>query len=394
VIKPFNKRIFLSPPHIGENEIKYVNDAFASNYIAPVGENINHFEDQIRHYAGASHALATSSGTAAIHLALLAAGVGPGDVVLCQSFTFAASANPIAYLGAIPVFIDSEEETWNMNPDFLEEAIKGSLDGKLVVHNERSFQTLNALKPKAILPVHLYGMPAKMDAIQAIASRYDIPVIEDAAEALGSSINGQFCGNFGDFGVYSFNGNKIITTSSGGMLLGKDKNKMDLSRKLSAQAREEVWHYEHHMIGYNYRMSNVLAGIGLGQMELLSDRITKRRKIFKRYKEGLKDISSISFLEEPEGYFSNRWLTTILIDTAKAEIDCFKIGELMDFYNVETRPLWKPLHTQPVFRSFPYFGNQYSKKLFEQGLCLPSGSEMDYSTQDMIIEILRHHLLK
>ncbi len=288
-------------------------------------------------------------------------GVKAGDSVICQSFTFSASANPITYVGAIPVFVDSEMDTWNMSPVFLREAIETGI--------------ANGKKPKAIIPVHLYGMPAKMHEIMSIANEFNIPVIEDAAEGLGSHINGKYLGTFGDIGVLSFNGNKIITTSGGGALISNDKAYVDEARFLSTQARDNAPHYQHSKIGHNYRMSNISAGIGRGQMEVLNDRIAQRRKNFDFYKSAFKDISAISFVDEPKGFYSNRWLTTILVnsESGKSRED---IRLALEKDNIESRPLWKPMHLQPVFEGCEFFGDGTSELLFEKGLCLPSGSNL------------------
>ena len=360
-------KIWLSSPHMGHMEQQYVNEAFDTNWIAPVGPHVNEFEKDICNYTGIGHAAALGSGTSAIHLALILLGVGQGDKVLCQSMTFSASANPIVYQGATPVFIDSEEETWNMSPAFLEEAIVS-----LIKKGE---------KPKAVIPVHLYGMPAKMDEINAIASKYGIPVIEDAAEALGADINGKKCGTFGLLNILSFNGNKIITTSSGGALLSEDEEMIAKARFLATQARDDAPHYQHSHIGYNYRLSNVLAGIGRGQMQVLDERVKQRRSNFAFYREYFDAKKSngyhITFQKEPEGFFSNRWLTTILIDPGKNKgITRETIRLELEKDNIETRPLWKPMHLQPVFKHAPFYGDGTSAHLFDTGLCLSSGSNL------------------
>ena len=359
-----NDKIWLSSPHMGGNERQYVKEAFDTNWVAPLGPNVDGFEKDIASFLQDDvYVSVLSSGTAAIHLALIILGIKAGDEVICQSMTFSASANPICYLGATPVFIDSENETWNMNPLFLETAIKDRMQrGK---------------KPRAIIAVHLYGMPAKMDEITSIAKKYDIPIIEDAAEALGSSILGKKCGTFGDLGILSFNGNKIITTSGGGALVSKKKSYVNQATFLSTQARDPATHYQHSQIGYNYRMSNICAGIGRGQMEVLPERIEQRKANFNFYEKKLKDIPGISFLYEPSGFFSNRWLTTILVDPNKSgEITREKIRLELEKENIESRPLWKPMHLQPVFKDFPYYGSTISETLFENGLCLPSGSNL------------------
>jgi dTDP-4-amino-4,6-dideoxygalactose transaminase len=360
-------KIWLSSPHMGFNELKYVNEAFETNWIAPLGPHVNAFENGLQAQTQTKYAAALSSGTSAIHLALILLGVKAGDTVFCQSITFSASANPIAYQGAIPVFIDSENETWNMDPSLLKIALQ---DAKL-----------NGNLPKAIIPVHLYGMPAKMNEIIAIAEEYGVPVIEDAAEALGSKLNDKPCGSFGNFGILSFNGNKIITTSGGGALVSDDAKIIEKARFLSTQARDAAPHYQHSHIGYNYRMSNVLAGIGLGQLEVLGDRVKSRRNNYERYKEYFSKHNqagfNIQFQEEPIGYYSNRWLTCILVDpTLNKGLTREDIRLMMETENIETRPLWKPMHQQPVFSSSKNYLNGVSDKLFENGLCLPSGSNL------------------
>jgi dTDP-4-amino-4,6-dideoxygalactose transaminase len=362
-----NNKIWLSSPHIGKNELNYVNEAFVTNWIAPLGPHVNAFEQGLQEQTQTNHAAALSSGTSALHLALILLGVKTGDNVFCQSITFSASANPIAYQGAKPVFIDSENETWNMDPLLLKVAL-----------NEAR---LNGNLPKAIIPVHLYGMPAKMDEIISIANEYNVPLIEDAAEALGASINDKPCGSFGEFGVLSFNGNKIITTSGGGALLSENAEMIEKARFLATQARDMAPHYQHSHIGYNYRMSNVLAGIGRGQLEVLNDRVEARRNNFKKYQKYFSKHNNkgfgIQFQEEPEGYFSNRWLTCILVDPAKNKGLTREVIRLyMDAENIETRPLWKPMHQQPVFANAKSYLNGVSDNLFENGLCLPSGSNL------------------
>ena len=370
------KKIWLSPPHMGGNEETYVKEAFDTNWIAPLGPNVQQFENAIEDFVGNDiHAACLSSGTGAIHLGLEILGVGQGDEVICQSFTFAASANPITYLGASPVFVDSEEETWNISPGLLEEAIKDRMS--------------KGIKPKAIVAVHLYGMPYKADEIHAIARKYEIPVIEDSAEALGSSYRGFNCGSLGNIGILSFNGNKIITTSGGGALLCKDKKIKEKAIFLATQARDNEPHYQHSSIGYNYRMSNVLAGIGRGQMEVLDDGVEARRHNFEFYKEHLSSIPEISFLDEPEGSFSNRWLTCILTPSFEVRE---KIRTTLEHENIESRPLWKPMHLQPVFEKNVSFVNGVSKDLFERGLCLPSGSSLETDDLERISEIIKNLL--
>lgn len=372
-------KIWLSSPHMGHAEEKYVQEAFETNWIAPLGPHVNAFEKALTEYTGAAHAAALNSGTAALHLALIMLDVEKDDEVICQSLTFSASANPIVYQGAKPVFIDSERETWNMDPDLLEQAIKSSIaKGK---------------KPKAIIPVHLYGMPARMKDIMGIAEHYDIAVIEDAAEALGSSIDGKFMGTFGKCGILSFNGNKIITTSGGGALITDEKGLVEKARFLATQARDPAPHYQHSEIGYNYRLSNVLAAIGRGQMKVLDSRIEQRRKNFSFYQEQLSDLPGIYFLPEPKGYYANRWLTTILVEPEEAGVSREEIRLALEQENIESRPLWKPMHMQPVFRSYTFWGGGVSESLFEKGLCLPSGSNLSendlWKVVDKIITLFK-----
>lgn len=369
-------RIYLSPPHLSGREQELVAQAFASNWIAPLGPHVDAFEAELAAATGTAHAAAVSSGTAAIHLALIALGVQRGDRVLCQSLTFAGTVNPVAYLGAIPVMIESEPETWNMDPAALRLAIEDSLS--------------RGIEPKAIIPVHLYGMPAKMLEIGAIAAEFRIPVIEDAAEALGSSLAGRPCGSFGDFAVLSFNGNKIITTSGGGALVSNDAAWIAQARFLATQARDPAPHYQHSSIGYNYRMSNVLAAIGRGQLEVLAQRVTARRANFERYREFFEEYEQVSLLPEPTGAFSNRWLTTILL-TPKRDggVSRETVRLALAEANIEARPLWKPMHLQPVFGQSPHFGHPVSEHLFEHGLCLPSGSNLSDGDFDRIFGVLR-----
>jgi dTDP-4-amino-4,6-dideoxygalactose transaminase len=369
-------RIWLSSPHMGVAEKTFVEDAFTTNWVAPLGPNVDGFEADLCRYTGVAHTAVLSSGTAALHLALILLGVQRNDIVLCQSFTFSASANPIVYAGATPVFIDSEEDTWNMDPQLLEKAIQQYLSiGK---------------KPKAIIPVHLYGMPAKMDAIMQIAKQYNIPVIEDAAEALGSTYQGKPCGTFGDFGVLSFNGNKIITTSSGGALLSANGEWIKQARFLATQARDAAPHYQHSHIGYNYRMSNVLAGIGRGQMQVLPERVQQRRNNYAFYTKALQEIPGISFQPEPADSFSNRWLTCILVDPEKTNgITREDIRLHLEKDNIESRPLWKPMHLQPVFAAAPRFENGVSEKLFANGLCLPSGSNLSAADLERVTAAIK-----
>jgi len=359
-----NEKIYLSLAHMGGKEQQFIKEAFDTNWVAPLGPNVNDFETDLAAFIGENRqVVALSSGTAAIHLGLLQLGVGPGDEVICQSFTFSASANPIEYLGAVPVFVDSETDTWNMDPELLEIAIK-----------DRIKQT--GKKPKAIIPVHLYGMPAKMDEIIEISYRYQIPLLEDAAEALGSEYNKQKCGTFGEFACLSFNGNKIITTSGGGALIcSTDKSSLK-TKYYATQARDNAPYYQHTEIGYNYRMSNVCAGIGRGQMLVLQDHVDIRREINTFYRKELASIKGITFQNEPDIRFkSNFWLTTILIDpafTGGKTNDDLRLA--LENENIESRLLWKPMHLQPVFADRPKYENGNSEKLFNQGLCLPSSS--------------------
>lgn len=376
------EKIYLSSPHMGGGEQKFVKEAFDTNWISPLGPNVNGFEADLVSYTGIKAAAALSAGTAALHLAMILLGVKPGDEVIASSFTFSATVNPITYLGALPILIDSEDETWNMSPELLEEAIKDRIKkGK---------------KPKAIIVVHLYGMPAKMEAIMEIANKYEIPLIEDAAEALGSNYKGQALGTFGIMGVLSFNGNKIITTSGGGALISNDEKLVEKSRFLATQARDNAPHYQHSEIGYNYRMSNIVAGIGRGQMEVLDKHMALRRENFNFYKENLAGFDGITFLEEPnENYFSNRWLTTILVNPEKTNgVTRENIRLALEAENIESRPLWKPMHLQPVFKNCPFYGNGVSEKLFEMGLCLPSGSNLTTEDKARIMGVILQILKK
>lgn len=372
-------KIWLSSPHMGGQELKYIQEAFDTNWIAPLGPNVDGFEKDIADYLKEGYASALSSGTAAIHLALVLAGVKPGDEVICQSMTFSASANPIAYLGATPVFVDSEPGSWNMCPNALEEAVKDRIaKGK---------------KPKAIIPVHLYGMPADMEAINEVADRYEIAVIEDAAEALGSDICGKKCGTWGTLAALSFNGNKIITTSGGGALAGRDEVLIQKSRFLATQARDHAPHYQHSEIGYNYRMSNITAGIGRGQMEILDTRVQQRRHNFDYYKNTLSGLEEITFQEEPAGCFSNRWLTALIINPAKGRQKTREdVRTALETFNIESRPLWKPMHLQPVFDGTPYYGGRISEDLFNDGLCLPSGSNLTTADLEFVVDKIKNVL--
>ena len=370
-------KIWLSSPHMGSTEEKYVKEAFDTNWVAPLGPNVNQFETAISQELSSDSIYYTAvltSGTAALHLALIMLNVKAGDVVMVQSFTFCGTTNPVTYQGAEIVFIDSESDTWNMCPEALAKAM-ADYKGKQV---------------KAIIPVHLYGMPAKIGQIQAIADQYQVPVIEDAAEALGSTYNGEACGTFGLMSVLSFNGNKIITTSGGGALVSIHKEYIDQARFLATQARDEAPHYQHSQIGYNYRMSNIVAGIGRGQMEVLKERVKQRRATNQRYREFFKDIKGIAFQTEPDSsYFSNNWLTAILIDPAlTGGISREDVRLALEAENIESRPLWKPMHLQPVYQGAKFYGTGICEKLFEQGLCLPSGSNLTEEEFDRIFQAL------
>ena len=371
-------KIWLSSPHMGGQEQKYVEEAFQTNWIAPLGPNVNLFEKAIQDHISADvHVAALSTGTAAIHLGLELLGVTKGDEVICQSFTFSASANPIMYLGAIPIFVDSERKTWNISPVLLRKAIEDRISkGK---------------KPKAIIAVHLYGMPYLVDEVRAVADEFQIPILEDSAEALGSTCKGVQCSSFGDIGILSFNGNKIITTSGGGALVSKNLRDKEKAVFLATQARDQAPHYQHSHVGYNYRMSNVLAGIGRGQMEVLDDRVAARRKNFEFYKDSLNHFDEIEFLNEPVGYFSNRWLSCIL--TPSYEIrEKLRLALMED--DIESRPLWKPMHMQPIFKSYPHYSDGTSADLFERGLCLPSGSNLSTDDLERIVALLIKNLVK
>lgn len=371
------EKIWLSSPHMGGSEQDYVNEAFDTNWIAPLGPNVNAFEHAITENLGEDvHVAALSSGTAAIHLGLQLLGVEQGDEVLCQSFTFSASANPIMYLGATPVFVDSEKDTWNMSPSLLRKAIENRILEKGV--------------PKAIIAVHLYGMPYNVEAVKSVANEYGIPVLEDSAEALGSTCMNKPCGTFGDIGVLSFNGNKIITTSGGGALVSKNKSFRDKAIFLATQARDDAPHYQHSNVGYNYRMSNVLAGIGRGQMQVLQDRVNARRSNYEYYENELGSIKEIEFLDEPEGFYSNRWLSCIL--TPSFEIrESIRLALLEE--NIESRPLWKPLHMQPIFTEYKNFTDGTSESLFARGLCLPSGSNLNLTDLERVANCIKKVLL-
>jgi dTDP-4-amino-4,6-dideoxygalactose transaminase len=372
-----NSKIWLSSPHMGGNEQKYVQEAFDSNWVAPLGPNVNGFEQDLEKYLEQNVFVgALSSGTAALHLALIMLGVERDDEVICQSMTFSASANPIVYLGAKPIFVDSEKDTWNICPIVLEEAIVDRIKkGK---------------KPKAIVAVHLYGMPFKVDEIRAVANKYEIPIVEDSAEALGSKYKGQKCGTFGDISILSFNGNKIITTSGGGAIVCKTIEQKNKAVFLSTQARDNAPHYQHSEIGYNYRMSNICAGIGRGQMEVLDNHIELRRKMNVFYKEIFKNTDGITVFSEPNNdYFSNHWLSSIIINPKNnTGVTSEHLRLALEKENIESRPLWKPMHLQPVFADCPFYGSTISEELFINGLCLPSGSNLtDIERERIKIEI-------
>ena len=356
-------RIFLSPPHMGNDEAKNVSKAFTSNWISTQGPFINEFEKNLAQYCGRKNACVGQSGTAAIHLAIRILGISQGDTVLCQSFTFIGSCNPVVYEKANLIFVDSEYETWNMCPNSLRDALEDCKKRKIT--------------PKAIIVVHLYGMPAKMHDILSIANQYNVPVIEDAAEALGSKLNNKPCGSFGRLSILSFNGNKIITTSGGGALMSNNKEEINEANFLSTQAKESKSFYEHTKIGYNYKLSNILASIGVAQLKVLNERVKKRRKNYLFYNNLLKNVEGITFLDEPEGYYSNRWLTCILVDKKITTISVEQIISEFEDENIETRRLWKPMHLQPIFKKNLFYGKGFSNLLFENGICLPSGSNIN-----------------
>ena len=380
-------RIWLSLAHMSGREQEFIQEAFDTNWVVPLGPNVNAFEQSLRDFliengelqteAKEMRIVALSAGTAALHLGLILLGVQPGDEVICQSFTFAASANPIAYLEATPVFVDSEKETWNMDPVLLEEAIKDRLEktGKL---------------PKAIIPVHLYGMPVKMDEVMEVANRYGIPVLEDSAEALGSEYKGRKCGTIGEYGVLSFNGNKMITTSGGGALICPNEEKAKRALFYATQAREQAPHYQHEKIGYNYRMSNICAGIGRGQMFVLDEHVARRRAIHDLYVKLLAGLKGVKVMCQPEGegFNSNYWLTCITVEPEEAGFTREDVRLALDEENIESRPLWKPMHLQPVFKDAPYYGNGTSERLFEIGLCLPSGPTLTDEDVERVVKVI------
>lgn len=378
------KHIHLSLAHMSGKEEEFIHEAFLTNWVVPLGPNVDGFENDLATWLGEKsasplHVVALSSGTAAIHLALVMLGVGPGDEVICQSFTFAASANPIVYQGATPVFVDSEPGTWNMDPELLRQAIDDRLrvTGKL---------------PKAIIPVHLYGTPARMDEINSVASAYGIPVVEDAAEALGSEYNGSYCGTFGTYGALSFNGNKMITTSGGGALICPDEESARRVKFYATQARENFPYYQHEQIGYNYRLSNISAGIGRGQMYVLDEHIARRRAIHALYVEKLKNTPGITVMQPRSNVdlHPNYWLSTILINPQEAGFTYQELSARLTAADIESRPLWKPMHLQPVFAKAPAYVNGVSETLFAQGLCLPSGPMVTDEDVDRIVEIIKN----
>ncbi|MDC0702994.1 DegT/DnrJ/EryC1/StrS family aminotransferase [Priestia sp. AB] len=375
-------RIYLSPPHMSGDEQGYIHEAFESNWIAPLGPNVDGFEKEIASYVGVSEAVAVSSGTAAIHLALSLLGVTKGDTVFCSTLTFIASANPIIYQGADPIFIDSEPETWNMSPQALKRALQdASIEGAL---------------PKAVIVVNLYGQSAKMDEILSLCNQYNIPVIEDAAESLGSTYKGKASGTFGKFGVYSFNGNKIITTSGGGMLVSNDVAALQQARFLATQARDSAPHYQHSQLGYNYRMSNILAGVGRAQLQVLETRVEARRQVFERYYQELAGLTGITFMPELSNTKTNRWLTVLTINEKEAGISAAQLVQAFTDQNIEARPVWKPLHMQPLFQGVRYYphseNDDVAQLLFQTGICLPSGSNMTEDDQNRVINCLKKAL--
>jgi len=368
-------RIFLSPPHMGDLEQKYIGEAFASNWIAPLGPHVEAFQREFAATVGVSHALATISGTAALHLALQLVGVGNGDDVFVSTLTFAASVNPVRYLGATPVLVDSERESWNMDPHLLAQELQERAKiGKL---------------PKAVVVVHLYGQSADMDPILESCRKYEVPLIEDAAEALGATYKGRPVGTLGRAGVFSFNGNKIITTSGGGMLVSEDRRLVTHAFKLATQARDPAPYYEHSQVGYNYRMSNVLAGIGRGQLRVLSERVAARRRNFEFYAAALGDVPGIEFMPEAPWGTHTRWLTTAVITPAEFGIDRDELRQRLDAANIEARPVWKPMHLQPVYRGCTALGGSVAEDLFQRGLCFPSGSNMTADDLERVVSVVR-----
>ena len=373
-----NSKIWLSSPHMGGTEQQYIKEAFDANWVAPLGPNVNGLEQDLESYLGnQTHVGALSSGTAAIHLGLILLDVQAGDEVICQSMTFSASANPILYLGATPIFIDSEEQTWNICPVALEKAIKDRIQkGK---------------KPKAIIAVHLYGVPYQIEAVRQVADKYTIPILEDSAEALGSSYKGQKCGTFGDIGVLSFNGNKIITTSGGGAIVTQTAALKEKAIFYATQSRDNAPHYQHSHIGYNYRMSNICAGIGRGQMEVLDKHVALRRQMHDFYVAVFASIEGVEVFSNPnDDYFANYWLSAITIDATKTKgISAETLRLALEAENIESRPLWKPMHLQPIFFNYPYYGKTVSENLFENGLCLPSGSNLTDKDRERISKVIK-----
>lgn len=368
-------RIFLSPPHMGGQELEFVHEAFASNYIAPVGPQVEAFEREFAETVGARHAAAVSSGTAALHLALRWIGVERGDEVACSTFTFVASANAIVYQGAVPVFVDSDTATWNMDPNLLSDFF-------------RRREKIGRL-PKAVVLVHLYGQPADIKAIALLCEKYGVALIEDAAEALGASYKGRAPGTMGQCGIFSFNGNKIITTSGGGMLVSDDKSLVERVRFWATQARDRAVHYEHSELGYNYRMSNILAAIGRGQLRVLNQRVEEKRRLFENYVRALGDLPGVRFMPDIEGCRSTRWLTCLTIDPALAGTDRDAVIKALETENIESRPTWKPMHLQPLYKDCEVFGGAVSEHLFEQGICLPSGTGMSEADIERIVGVVR-----
>ncbi|MES2943189.1 MAG: DegT/DnrJ/EryC1/StrS family aminotransferase [Pseudomonadota bacterium] len=381
--RELSQRVWLSSPHLGEEETMFVEDAFKTNWIAPLGPHVDGFERELASHVGVAHAAAVSSGTAAIHLGLILLGVKPGDTVFCSSLTFVGSCNPILYCGARPVFIDAEPQTWNMSPAALERAFE--------------WAKRESRMPACVILVNLYGQSADMDALLPICDRYGVPVLEDAAESLGAHYKGKSSGAFGRVAVYSFNGNKIITTSGGGMLVADDPELITHARKLSTQAREAAPHYEHVEVGFNYRMSNVLAGIGRGQLRVLKQRVSQRRRVFERYVTALADLPQVQWMPEPQGFHSTRWLTCFTLKGPDANARCHQVMKALERHLIEARPVWKPMHLQPLFAGAPYFSHtpatDVSAGLFQSGICLPSGSNMGEEQQDRVIDHLRHALM-
>jgi pyridoxal phosphate-dependent aminotransferase EpsN len=370
-----SERIYLSQPHLSGEEIALVQAAFAENWIGPVGPHLATFEAEFCAYTGASHAVALSSGTGALHMALVALGIGAGDEVFVSTLTFAGSVNPIVYVSARPVFIDSDPRSWNMDPNLLEDALKArAAAGKL---------------PKAVIPVHLYGQPADLDAILSLCAAYEVPVIEDAAESLGSRYRDQHPGTLGKIGIFSFNGNKIITTGGGGMLVSHDPAITEHVRKLASQAREPVPHYEHIEIGYNYRLSNVLAAIGSGQLRVIEERVQRKRAIYETYRARLADLPGVHFEPDMPYAHHTRWLSVLLLDAARFGADREEVRQGLEAHNIESRPLWKPMHRQPIFRAYESIGGAVAERLFEQGLCLPSDTTLTDEQLTRITALIR-----